>query len=126
MKNIIVWVALSALLGGCAGRAANPVMVDQVGDNRKSCDSLETEMKTIQADVQKLLPETDKAKKNVGLALAGAFIVVPFFFMDFTESEKIEVDAYRLRYNRLQAIATEKKCQFIQVYQETGEKTATN
>lgn len=126
MKKIIVWVALSALLGGCAGRAANPVMVDQVGDNRKSCDSLEAEMKTIQADVQKLLPETDKAKKNVGLALAGAFIVVPFFFMDFTESEKIEVDACRLRYNRLQAIAKEKKCQFIQVSQETGEKTATN
>lgn len=98
----------------------------KLGITAKAATLLEAEMKAIQADVQKLLPETDKAKKNVGLALAGAFIVVPFFFMDFTESEKIEVDAYRLRYNRLQAIATEKKCQFIQVSPETGEKTATN
>jgi hypothetical protein len=35
--------------------------------------------------------------------------------MDLTESEKIEINAYRQRYNRLNILATEKKCAFAEV-----------
>jgi Short C-terminal domain len=116
MKKIITTTLISALvLSACAGRPANPVMVDQVGDNKKTCVTLEAEMKGVQAEIQRLLPESDKSGKNIGLGVAGAFLLVPLFFMDLTESEKIEINAYRQRYNRLNILATEKKCPFAEV-----------
>lgn len=116
MKKIVASSLLSILvLSACAGRPANPVMVDQVGDNRKTCPTLEAEMKGVQAEIQRLLPESDKSGKNIGLGVAGAFLLVPLFFMDLTESEKIEINAYRQRYNRLNILATEKKCAFAEV-----------
>ncbi len=116
MKKIIASSLVSILvLSACAGRPANPVMVDQVGDNRKTCPALEAEMKGVQAEIQRLLPESDKSGKNIGLGVAGAFLLVPLFFMDLTESEKIEINAYRQRYNRLNILATEKKCAFAEI-----------
>ncbi len=116
MKRIIASsLVLALVLSACAGRPANPVMVDQVGDNKKTCASLETEMKGVQAEIQRLLPESDKSGKNIGLGVAGAFLLVPLFFMDLTESEKIEINAYRQRYNRLNILASEKKCSFVEV-----------
>lgn len=116
MNKIVASSLVSILvLSACAGRPANPVMVDQVGDNRKTCPTLEAEMKTVQAEIQRLLPESDKSGKNIGLGVAGAFLLVPLFFMDLTESEKIEINAYRQRYNRLNILATEKKCSFAEV-----------
>lgn len=118
-KKIVSLIGATTLLVACAGRPANPVMVDQVGDKQKSCESLEIEMKGIQAEIQRLIPESDKTGKNVGLGVAGAFLIVPLFFMDLTESEKIEINAYRQRYNRLEILASEKNCPFVQVTQET-------
>lgn len=116
MKKIVASALVSVLiLSACAGRPANPVMVDQVGDNRKTCPTLEAEMKGVQAEIQRLLPESDKSGKNIGLGVAGAFLLIPLFFMDLTESEKIEINAYRQRYNRLNILATEKKCAFAEV-----------
>ncbi|MFM1806932.1 MAG: hypothetical protein RL212_1191 [Pseudomonadota bacterium] len=116
MKKLITSTLItSLLLSACAGRPANPVMVDQVGDNKKTCATLEAEMKGVQAEIQRLLPESDKSGKNIGLGVAGAFLLVPLFFMDLTESEKIEINAYRQRYNRLNILATEKKCAFAEV-----------
>jgi Short C-terminal domain len=116
MKKTITTTLISALvLSACAGRPANPVMVDQVGDNKKTCATLEAEMKGVQAEIQRLLPESDKSGKNIGLGVAGAFLLVPLFFMDLTESEKIEINSYRQRYNRLNILATEKKCAFAEV-----------
>jgi hypothetical protein len=116
VRKIVASSLLSVMvLSACAGRPANPVMVDQVGDNRKTCATLEAEMKGVQAEIQRLLPESDKSGKNIGLGVAGAFLLVPLFFMDLTESEKIEINAYRQRYNRLNILATEKKCSFAEV-----------
>uniref|UniRef100_UPI004047E723 hypothetical protein n=1 Tax=Polynucleobacter sp. TaxID=2029855 RepID=UPI004047E723 len=116
MKKIVASALVSILvLSACAGRPANPVMVDQVGDNRKACPTIEAEMRGVQAEIQRLLPESDKSGKNIGLGVAGAFLLIPLFFMDLTESEKIEINAYRQRYNRLNILATEKKCAFAEV-----------
>lgn len=116
MKKIIAISLITTItLLGCAGRASNPVMQDQIGDNKKSCQALETEMAGIQAQIQTLIPESDKTGKNVGLGIAGVFLIVPFFFMDLTDSEKTEITAYRMRYNRLQTIASQKNCTFLAV-----------
>ena len=122
MKMTSAILALTLTLAACAGRPANPVAVDQVGDNRKSCASIEAEMRHTEAEIRRLVPETDKTGKNVGLGIAGALLIVPLFFMDLTESEKIEINAYRQRYNRLNIIATEKNCPFTQVSHDESAK----
>jgi hypothetical protein len=108
-------LVLIALVSACAGRPANPVMVDQVGDTKRNCASIETEMRFVEKEITRLIPETDKTNKNVGLGIAGAIFIVPLFFMDLSESEKIEVNALRQRYNRLNILATDKQCPFVQV-----------
>jgi len=97
---------------GCAGRPANPVMVHQYGDEQRSCKALERELQFIEEEIARLIPETDKTGKNVALGVAGAFLLVPFFFMDLSKAEQIEVNAYRRRYNHLVILAGEKNCGF--------------
>lgn len=110
MKTALI-IAASISLAGCAGRPANPVMVQQYGDNAKSCAALELEMASIEAEVNRLIPKTDKTGKNAALGVTGAFLLVPLFFMDFSQSEQIEINAYRQRYNHLAIISMEKGCE---------------
>ncbi len=87
-----------------------PVMVAQYGDSQKSCDSLKFEMTNVQSEIQRLLPKRDKTGKNVALGVAGWFLLVPWFFMDFKNAEAQEYEAFRQRYNHLATIAIDKKC----------------
>lgn len=104
-------MACAAVLSACAGRAPNPVMVQQYGDNAKSCQALEMDMAFIESEVGRLIPDTEKTGKNVALGVTGAFFLVPLFFMDFSQAEQIEVNAYRQRYNYLAILAMEKGCE---------------
>ncbi|MBP6020940.1 MAG: hypothetical protein KA735_15760 [Burkholderiaceae bacterium] len=113
MSQRYIAVALASLiaLSGCAGRAANPVMTQQYGDNAKSCEALERDMAFIESEVQRLVPDTEKTGKNVALGVTGAFFLVPLLFMDFSQSEQMEVNAYRQRYNHLAILSMEKGCE---------------
>ena len=117
MKKIFISSILTLLLiSGCAGRAARPVATDQVGDGQRSCAAIELEMGQIQSEIQRLVPESDKTGKNVGLGVSGFFLLgIPWLFMDLSDAEKAEVAAYQQRYNKLQVLATQKKCAFLQV-----------
>lgn len=123
-------VLLMITVVGCAGRAANPVMVNQYGDEGKSCKALEKEILFTEEEIKRLMPETDKTGKNVALGVAGAFLIVPWFFMDLSKAEQIEVDAFRRRHNRLIIIAEDKKCglnkQQIPDFEKPTESTPTN
>ncbi len=111
MKKAVTALCLaSLLLSACGGRTASPVMASQFGDERKSCRGLEFEMQSIQGEIQRLLPERDKTGQNVALGVAGAFLLVPWFFMDFKNAEATEYEAYRQRYNHLASIALDKHC----------------
>lgn len=110
MKTFLLLPILASLVAGCAGRAANPVMAQQYGDNAKSCAALEQDMAFVDSEVQRLVPKTEKTGSNVALGVTGAFFIVPLFFMDFSQAEQIEVNAYRQRYNHLVILATEKGC----------------
>lgn len=110
LKIALVGLVITTHLIGCAGRAANPVMIQQYGDDKKSCQALEREMIFIQGEIQRLIPQTKKTGKNVALGVTGFFLIVPLFFMDLSKAEQIEVDAYRRRYNHLLIIAGDKQC----------------
>ena len=107
-------VVLALVLGayGCAGRTPNPVMENQYGDDKKSCNSLRLEIANAEADIKRKLPDADKTGSNVALGVAGAFLIVPWFFMDFSKADQIEIEALRRRYNNLVILSSEKSCGF--------------
>ena len=110
MKKFILSASIVGLLAGCAGHNANPVMVSQYGDDGMSCKELELSMSDAQGEMQRLVGQTDKTGQNVALGVAGAFLLVPWFFMDFKDGEKEEYDSWRQRYNHLAIIASERHC----------------
>ena len=77
----------------------------------------------IDEDLFELLPETDKADKNTQLGIAGIFLVVPFFFMDLSKAEQIEVNALIKRHNHLVEIADNKDCNLHRTQIPDFEKT---
>lgn len=109
-KNAISALMIASALSGCGGRTAQPVMISQFGDDRKSCRALEFEMSNELNEIQRLLPEKDKTGQNVALGVTGLFLIVPWFFMDFKGAEATEYEAHRQRYNHLGSIAMDKGC----------------
>tara|TARA_B100001248_G_C27350000_1_gene440832 strand:+ start:629 stop:1114 length:486 start_codon:yes stop_codon:yes gene_type:complete len=100
-----------AFLYGCAGNAPKPISVVQSGDFQLNCDQLTSAVNNIASFGNELSnDETIKWKRNIGLASAGAFLIVPYFFMDLTEGDNIEINAARARYIHLHRIAVSKKC----------------
>ena len=112
MRSLVSVILCVVLLSSCAGRTANPVSEYQYGDEKKSCERLRSEISNINAEISALLPETEKTGKNVALGVIGLWLVVPWFFMDFSEAEQIEINALRRRHNNLVAISAEKNCGF--------------
>ncbi len=110
-KLVVVFVVASIIFG-CAGREAHPVQVYQHGDTDKSCVALEKEIEYTKTEIRRLVPETEKTGKNVALGVAGAFLLVPWFFMDLSKAEQVEINALIQRHNQLAVIATDKECGF--------------
>tara|TARA_R110002050_G_scaffold847_7_gene6071 strand:- start:44822 stop:45205 length:384 start_codon:yes stop_codon:yes gene_type:complete len=109
IKKFIVLISFVAI-AGCAGRSANPVNMHQPGDRDIDCHEIESMLSEIDSNIKKLLPKCEKTGKNVVLGVAGAFFIAPWFFMDFSDAEKTEVEAYRSRYNHLTRLYNRKGC----------------
>ena len=108
--NRVSTILCLALLVGCAGRDPNPVASYRVGDETLTCSGIKSEMAYIDTQVAKLIPKSKKTGKNVALGVAGWFLLVPWFFMDFSEAEKIEIRAYQERYLALEQLWDKKSC----------------
>lgn len=98
------------LLSSCAGRDAQPVQVVRSTDMQLSCSQLDQEQLIIDGDARRLAGKADKTVKNASLAAAGAFLLVPYFFIDLSEAEAIELNALRARYMRLERLKEIKSC----------------
>lgn len=114
-KNVVVTTITIAFvtssLAGCGGRAANPVAVHQPVDDGLSCNSLLCAMDEAQSNISRLIPEAKKTGKNVAIGTAGVLLFWPaLFFMDFSHAEKVEIEAYRARYNHLVRLYQDKNC----------------
>ena len=102
--------ASTIFLTSCAGRDPRPIQISQIGDRDKLCSTLETEMEYLEEDILERLPDVSKTGSNTGLGVAGVFLIVPWFFMDFSEADEIEVSALIQRYNHLLITAQDKSC----------------
>ena len=97
----------------CAGRAAKPVRVTQSGDIKKTCKSIGKETKRIRRNAKRMLPAIKKAdKKRTILMLMGGFLILPWFFLDLSDADKIETNAQRARHNYLVDVAKKSNCRF--------------
>jgi len=112
MRKIIIAATILALCG-CAGKTPNPIPQYQPGDDGRSCESIKLEIADNEAAVLKLIPQENKTGKNVVLGATGAIFLVPLFFMDFSDAERIEIEAYKRRNNYLRILADQKHCGFI-------------
>ena len=110
---LVLIVVVLFFVQSCAGRAAHPVKVTQSGDNKKTCKSLHKETKKIRQKVKKMIPAVKKAdKKRTLLMVSGGLLIVPWFFLDLTDADKIETNAERARHNYLVDIVKERNCRF--------------
>lgn len=110
MKKRVAGLVLLGMLAGCAGRSAHPVSIQQYGDDAKSCAALEHDVRFVEGEIRRLIPDTHKAGKNVALGVTGIIFLVPWFFMDLSQAEQVEVNALRQRHNHLLILAKEKGC----------------
>lgn len=110
MKNKLCVPLIALLLSNCAGKTPSPIQTHRVTDANLTCASIQMEMDELDARVRELLPDTEKTGKNVGLGIAGAFFLVPWFFMDFSDAERVEINAYKTRYNHLTRLYNDKQC----------------
>ncbi|MEM8845174.1 MAG: hypothetical protein AAGB35_09045 [Pseudomonadota bacterium] len=106
-----VLIFTTITISGCAGRHPQPMQTYQPGDEDKSCARLNSEMENLETEILERFPGASKTGSNVGLGIAGAFLLVPWFFMDFSEADEIEVDALIKRHNHLLLAAQDKGCE---------------
>lgn len=113
--QMLISASMMCMLGlyGCAGATPHPVPQYQPKDKFKSCEQIRLEMQDNQTKMMNLIPKENKTAKNVALGVAGAFFIVPWFFMDFSDAERIEVQGYELRNNYLMALGNEKHCSHL-------------
>jgi hypothetical protein len=109
-KTIISLCAATILLSACAGKTPSPVPQYQPGDEHLTCTQIRQELMDNHTKIMNLVPKENKMGKNIALGVAGAFTIVPWFFMDFSDAERVEVQAYQLRDNWLHTLADKKKC----------------
>ena len=110
---LVLIVMILFFTQSCAGRAAHPVQVTQSGDVKKACKSIHKETEQIKRNIKRMIPAVKKAdKKRTLLMLSGGFLIVPWFFLDLSDADKIEANAQRARHNYLLGIAKKHGCRF--------------
>ena len=109
----VLIVVVLFFVQGCAGRAAHPVKVAQSGDVKKTCNEIRHETKKYRRNLKKMIPAVKKAdKKRTLLMLSGGLLIVPWFFLDLSDADKIETNAKRARHNYLVGVAKKRNCRF--------------
>ena len=109
--RILSIVALSAALAGCAGRAPAPVAVVQPTDRYMDCTAILAEVSANNERVKQLASDKGlKTTQNVAAGVAGLFIPVLWFGMDFQGTADTEIAALQNRQQYLAMMADQKRC----------------
>jgi hypothetical protein len=109
--RILGIVALGAALAGCAGRAPAPVAVVQPTDRYMDCTAILAEVGANNERVKQLAADKGlKTTQNVAAGVAGIFIPVLWFGMDFQGTADTEITALQSRQQYLSMLADQKRC----------------
>jgi len=109
--RILGIVALGAALAGCAGRAPAPVAVVQPTDRYMDCTAIMAEVSANNERVKQLASDKGlKTTQNVAAGVAGLFIPVLWFGMDFQGTADTEITALQSRQQYLSMMADQKRC----------------
>lgn len=104
-------VALGVALAGCAGRAPAPVAVVQPTDRYMDCTAILAEVNANNERVKQLASDKGlKTTQNVAAGVAGLFIPVLWFGMDFQGTADTEITALQSRQQYLAMLADQKRC----------------
>jgi hypothetical protein len=107
---IIAGVAMWCV--ACAGRDPQPVATVQPTDTYATCAMITAEIQANNIKVQELANEEGlKTGQNVAAGVAGVFIPVLWFGMDFKGAASKEVVALQARQQYLTTLATERCAQ---------------
>ena len=105
----IITLVLAALCAGCAGRDPQPVATVQPTDAMATCAMIAAEIEANNIKVRDLAGEEGaKVGQNVAAGVAGVFIPVLWFAMDFKGAASKEVTALQGRQQYLTTLATER------------------
>ena len=108
-----IWIAVAAaaVLGGCAGRAPAPVAVVQPQDRYMDCAAIFAEVQANNTKVQQLAADQGlKTTQNVAAGVAGIFIPIIWFGMDFQGTADKETAALQSRQQYLGTLAEQRRC----------------
>lgn len=104
-------VVLGAALAGCAGRAPAPVAVVQPTDRYMDCTAILAEVSANNERVKQLAADKGlKTTQNVAAGVAGLFIPILWFGMDFQGTADTEITALQSRQQYLSMMADQKRC----------------
>jgi hypothetical protein len=111
MKRIVAAIALVSMTTGCAGRAPAPVPVVQAHDRNMDCAAISAEAQANANKIQALgSEEGGKVAQNVAAGVAGLFIPVLWFAMDFQGAAGKETSALQSRQLYLATMADQRNC----------------
>ena len=107
-----ILAAFAALvLANCAGRSPQPVATVQPQDQFMDCTAIVAEVQSNNQKVQELASEKGlKTTQNVAAGVAGLFIPVLWFGMDFQGTQDKEIAALQNRQQYLGALAAQRRC----------------
>ncbi len=109
--RILCVAAICAALAGCAGRSPAPVAVVQPQDRFMDCAAVLAEVQANNTRVQQLASDQGlKTTQNVAAGVAGIFIPVLWFGMDFQGTADKETQALQARQQYLATLAEQKRC----------------
>lgn len=109
MPTILLVIGL--LLAGCAGRAPQPIALIQATDAAMDCTAIAAEAQNNNQKVAQLAEEQGlKVAQNVAAGVAGLFIPILWFGMDFQGAASKEVEALQARQQYLATLAQQRGC----------------
>jgi hypothetical protein len=104
-------IAFAFLTAGCAGRAPAPVPVVQIQDSGMDCLAIQSEVRANDDKIRDLGRESgNKVAQNGAAGVAGLFIPVLWFAMDFQGATDKDTAALQARQNYLGTLAAQRGC----------------
>ena len=103
--------AATAFFVSCAGRAPQPVAVVQFQDKSMNCAAIYAEVESNNKQITALAKEKGlKVGQNVATGVAGLFIPVLWFGMDWQGTQDKEIAALQSRQQYLAILAEQRGC----------------